>query len=105
MFDPWVLSLSSLLVFCLNLPFGYWRANTRKLSLRWYLAVHLPVPFVILIRYLMHTGWHWSSYAFLVTAFFLGQFAGGAIHKWMTRKFPDNTSSCLLTDLYSNFRH
>ena len=100
MFDTQVLILSSLLVFFLNLPFGYWRANTRKFGRQWYLAVHLPVPFVILIRYLMHTGWHWSSYVFLVGAFFLGQLAGGSIHKIYRSRYPENTGSCLFMDLY-----
>jgi len=34
-------------VFLLNLPFGYWRQNVRKFSFQWFLAVHLPVRFVL----------------------------------------------------------
>ena len=32
----------ALVVFLLNIPFGYWRANVRKFSLQWGLAIHIP---------------------------------------------------------------
>ena len=28
----------------LNLPFGYLRMNTRKLSFMWFVYIHLPIP-------------------------------------------------------------
>jgi len=36
--------------FALNLPFGAWRVRTRVRSLPWLLSVHLPIPFLFLIR-------------------------------------------------------
>ena len=33
----------ALLVFLLNLPFGYWRASVRRLSWQWFPAVLLPL--------------------------------------------------------------
>ena len=98
--DSGVLFITAVLIICLNIPFGYWRANVRKFGLQWFLAIHLPVPGVIFLRYIMHTGWHWSSFVFFVTAFFLGQLAGGFIHHKMTLKHPGRTSSCLFADLY-----
>ena len=44
------LAVVSAVVLLLNLPFGYWRAGARKFSLRWFLAVHVPVPLVIGLR-------------------------------------------------------
>lgn len=44
------------LVFLLNIPFGYWRANVRKFSFPWVLSVHVPVPFVIALRLLSGMG-------------------------------------------------
>ena len=37
-------------VFAVNVPFGWWRAGTRKFSRSWFLAVHAPVPLVVLLR-------------------------------------------------------
>ncbi len=41
------LIIVSIIVFSINIPFGYWRANVKKFSLQWILAVHIPVPFII----------------------------------------------------------
>jgi hypothetical protein len=45
-------------IFCLtltlNLFFGYLRAKTRKFSLKWFLYIHLPIPFIFLSRVLSH---------------------------------------------------
>ena len=40
---------SAFVILLLNLPFGYWRAGVARFSRGWFLAVHVPVPFVILI--------------------------------------------------------
>jgi len=72
---------AALLVFAINLPFGFWRAGTRKLSMAWFLAVHIPVPLAIAIRYFSEIGWQLSSYPILIAAFFGGQFFGGKIRK------------------------
>jgi len=66
-------------VFALNLPFGYWRAGTRKFSKSWFAAVHAPVPLVVALRFLSGIGWHLSSVPVLVAAFFGGQFVGGRL--------------------------
>ena len=73
------LALVALAVFVLNLPFGYWRAGTRKFSWQWALAIHLPVPFVILMRVYSGLGWHWSTFPVMIGAFFLGQFCGARL--------------------------
>lgn len=72
---PWVV----LGVFALNLPFGYWRAGVRKFSRSWFLAVHSPVPLVIVLRILAGIGWHLTTMPFLFAAFFGGQFVGGRL--------------------------
>jgi hypothetical protein len=33
-----------------NLPFGMYRARLRKLSTGWFVAIHLPIPFIFLLR-------------------------------------------------------
>lgn len=75
------LALVALAVFVLNLPFGYWRAGTRKFSWQWALAIHLPVPLVILLRIYSGLGWQPISFPVVIAAFFLGQFAGARLRR------------------------
>jgi len=63
-------------VLVLNLPFGYWRAGVRKLSFRWFVAVHAPVAFVVALRLAAGLPWRPGTFAVLVVAFFTGQFLG-----------------------------
>lgn len=92
------LALIAFLVFFLNIPFGYWRANVRKFSTQWFLAIHIPVPFIIALRLLSGIGFAWYTYLFLVGAFFLGQQLGSLL---MTRIHTNcqQESSCLVMDL------
>ncbi|MFQ5456873.1 MAG: hypothetical protein ACE5FC_00260 [Myxococcota bacterium] len=74
----WWLALAVLL---LNLPFGYWRGGVEKFSRPWFLAIHVPVPFVILMRVTSGLGWQLASFPIIVGAFFLGQFLGGKLRR------------------------
>jgi len=38
----------------LNLPFGFFRKREKRYSLKWFLYIHIPIPFIILIRVLSH---------------------------------------------------
>lgn len=69
------------IVFLLNLPFGYWRASAKKLSKQWLLAIHLPVPIVILIRIFSGLGFKLITFPVMIGAFFLGQYLGGLLRK------------------------
>ncbi len=70
------LAIVTMLTFVLNLPFGYWRSKVKKLSFLWFLYIHLPIPFIVLMRFVFHLGFQWWTYPFLIAAFFLGQLAG-----------------------------
>jgi len=89
----------AIFIFILNLPFGYWRANVKKLSLQWALAVHIPVPFVIFLRIFSGIGWAFITYPILVGAFFLGQLSGGFLLKLSKKYNKIHQSSCLVWDL------
>lgn len=78
----------ALLIFLLNLPFGYWRASVRKLSPQWFLALLLPVPLVIALRIFSEMGWKLVSFPVLVGAFFLGQFVGGRVRNIIQGRGP-----------------
>jgi len=67
------------LILLLNLPFGFWRAGTRKFTLPWFLAVHVPVPIAIGLRIAIGMGWRLAALPVFVAAFFTGQFLGGRL--------------------------
>lgn len=92
------LIIISIVVLLLNIPFGYWRANVRRFSTQWFLAIHIPVPFIIGMRILGHIGFSWYTYIFLVAAFFLGQQCGALLIRW-ARIHCAHGSSCLVMDL------
>jgi len=71
------LILMVLLIFTilLNLPFGYFRARSRKYSIPWFLYIHLPIPFIIFLR--LSFGFSWKAIPFVVLAAVAGQLAGG----------------------------
>ena len=71
--------LAGIAILILNLPFGFWRSRVPKFSVSWFLAVHIPVLFVIAIRILARLGWHPVTFPVLVGSFFAGQFLGGKI--------------------------
>ncbi len=75
------LILITITVLLFNIPFGYWRAGVKKFSLQWFLAVHLPVPFIIVLRIYSGIGFAFYTYIFLVGAFFGGQQTGAFYRK------------------------
>jgi len=77
-----MLWIASLLVFLINLPFGYWRSRVRRFSLQWILAVHAPVPLVIACRIFLGLGWHLVTFPVLIGSFFAGQFAGAKLRRF-----------------------
>ena len=74
-----------LAVAVLNLPFGYWRAGTRRFTRPWFFAVHTPVPVVIALRILAGIAWKLASLPVLMGAFVLGQFLGGRVRLLVKR--------------------
>ncbi|MCZ7399795.1 MAG: hypothetical protein O8C62_09010 [Candidatus Methanoperedens sp.] len=69
-----------LVVFLINLPFGYWRCSVTKFSKQWMMAVHIPVPVIFLLR--IFSGFGWTVIPLLMISDFLGQFAGGKLRKF-----------------------
>ncbi len=73
-----------LVIYLMNIPFGYWRACVPRFSRNWYLAIHIPVPAIVLLRIYFDLGWGWQSYVMLLSAFFLGQLTGKLIRYYKT---------------------
>lgn len=68
-----------LLVFLINLPFGFLRSKATRFSRQWMMAVHIPVPFVFLLR--IFSGFNWTVIPLLVLSDIAGQIAGGKLRK------------------------
>ncbi len=60
-----------------NLPFGHWRKKTRKFSFKWFLYIHLPIPFIFLARISAHLGFVYVP--IFVAAAVAGQILGARI--------------------------
>ncbi len=68
-----------LVVFIINLPFGYMRSKATRFSRQWMMAIHIPVPFVFLLR--IFSGLSWTVIPLLVLSDVAGQLAGGRLGK------------------------
>ncbi|HJQ35055.1 MAG TPA: hypothetical protein VJ866_23090 [Pyrinomonadaceae bacterium] len=77
----------ALLVFLLNLPFGYWRASVRRKSGRWFLAVYLPAALAVALGIYSGRGFRLMSLT-VVVAFLLGQFVGGKVRNIIQGRGP-----------------
>ena len=92
-----VMEIAALVItFLINLPFGYWRKITKKMSKEWFLSVHLPVPLVFLTRFL--AGVSLFHVPFFVFSFFLGQLTGGKIRDRLERNYRQ-LGKCMIVDL------
>ena len=94
-----LLIIITILVFVLNIPFGYWRANVKRFSTQWFMAIHIPVPFIVAIRLLSGIGFGWETYLFLVAGYFLGQQFGSLLMRRI-HQHCHQESSCLVMDLF-----
>lgn len=63
--------------FMLNMPFGYLRGKTKRFSLKWFLYIHLPIPFVLLARILSNIDMTYIP--LFVLASVIGQVWGGRL--------------------------
>jgi pilus assembly protein TadC len=75
------ISILVLIAFALNVPFGAYRATTARFTARWLLAVHLPIPIILLIR--VTSGYSYRVIPLLVVAAVAGQLVGSwGYHRW-----------------------
>ncbi len=91
------------IVFALNVPFGYWRGNVKKLSWQWVLAIHVPVVLAILIRLASHLPFEPLTVAAMVLAFFSGQAAGQRLRVPLALLLSAPLTSWLPLDIFRLF--
>ena len=73
--SPLLLAILLMVTFFITLPFGRWRAKCRKYTVQWWLAIHLVIPFIFIMR-----RWGGFSYWYIplfLAATVLGQIVGG----------------------------
>jgi hypothetical protein len=97
------LTILLLIIFLINLPFGYWRANEHKFSKGWFLAIHLPIPLLILIRLILGITWQWPILLLSLTSFATGQAVGSLARQYL-KTFHIAQTSCLIMDLFNQVR-
>lgn len=73
-----------LLYVLINLPFGYLRAGVPKGTFRWFLYIHLPIPFLVMLRLWVFKV-SWRMIPLLVFCFALGQWLGGRLRRPIQR--------------------
>jgi hypothetical protein len=72
------------LAFALNLPLGAWRTHHERFSVLWFLAIHVPIPLVIVLR--LASGQGWRLIPVLVIAAVAGQLVGARLYsQWRAR--------------------
>jgi len=72
------LILLTIAALVLNLPFGYLRAGSKKLSFKWFLYIHIPIPFLFLLR--TYAGVTYKYIPVMAIGAILGQFIGGRLN-------------------------
>ncbi len=72
-------AILALTAFFLNIPFGAWRARTRKFSVAWAVAIHAPIPAIIPMRLFLDLS-YWFIIASVVFAIG-GQIVGARLFK------------------------
>ncbi|MSN25571.1 MAG: hypothetical protein GJV46_06830 [Geobacter sp.] len=74
--------------FILSVPCGYLRQNYPKYSSMWFLLIHLPIPFIVLLRLKAGVSWHFIPLT--LGGSVAGQIIGGVINR---RKHQDGKTS------------
>jgi hypothetical protein len=70
--------------FIVNVPCGFWREGTRRFSPAWFLAIHLPIPLVVILRKVTGIGYVWYTFPIFFAAYMGGQFLGSRIRRRKT---------------------
>ena len=68
-----------LISFIINIPFGYIRQRYEKLTFMWFFLLHVPIPFIILIR--IRAGIDWRVIPLTLIGSVAGQIVGGVLNR------------------------
>ena len=75
------IALISLLLFALfsNIPLGYLRMGSPKYSVRWFVYIHLSVPFIIGLRIANNISWQIVPFSIALAV--AGQMIGSRLYR------------------------
>jgi hypothetical protein len=73
----YALFILSVFTLMINLPFGYARAKAARYSFRWFLYIHIPIPFIFIARTFSHIEYKYIP--LLAVAAIAGQVLGGKL--------------------------
>ena len=69
----------TLVAFVVSVPCGYIRQNYKKYSFMWFLLIHIPIPFIVLLR--IKAGLGWQVIPLTLGGSVAGQIVGGIISR------------------------
>jgi hypothetical protein len=74
-------ALISLMAFAIlsNIPLGYLRMGSPKYSVRWFIYIHLSVPFIIVLRITNHVSWQIIPFSIALAV--AGQMIGSRLYR------------------------
>lgn len=72
----------------ISVPCGYARQNFPKYSVMWWILIHLPIPFIVLLR--IEAGLNWHFIPITLFSSVAGQVIGGVMYR--RRKQSDNVN-------------
>ena len=75
------IALISLLLFALfsNIPLGYLRMGSPKYSVRWFVYIHLSVPFIVGLRIANNISWQMVPFSIALAV--AGQMIGSRLYR------------------------
>jgi len=75
------ITVISLLLFALfsNIPLGYLRMGSPKYSVRWFIYIHLSVPFIIGLRIANNISWQMIPFSIALAV--VGQMIGSRLYR------------------------
>lgn len=68
-----------ILAFVISIPCGYLRENYAKYSFMWFLLIHIPIPFIVLLR--IEAGIGWRIIPLTLAGAIAGQIVGGVLNR------------------------
>lgn len=68
-----------IMAFVISIPCGYLRENYAKFSFMWFLLIHIPIPFIVLLR--IGAGINWHIIPLTLGGSIAGQVVGGVLNR------------------------
>ena len=68
-----------IMAFLISFPCGYIRQNYVKFSFMWFLLIHIPIPFIVMLR--LGAGRDWHVIPLTLGGSIAGQIVGASIRR------------------------